>query len=111
MAVINREEVLGRLGGDEELYADICALFRRDGQTMLDRLRRELDQGTIEIATRYAQSIRSMAANVGADDLSELAARAELAGRSHDIDTLKGYLPQLEQQLLAVLHALPVKNS
>lgn len=110
MAVINRAEVLGRLGGDEELYAEICALFRRDGQTMLDRLRRELAEGTIEIATRYAQSIKSMAANVGAEELTELAAKAELAGRAGDTVTLGDCLPQMEQHLLAVLRELPAKQ-
>lgn len=110
MAVINREEVLGRLGGDEELYAEICGLFQRDGRMLLDRLRTELAAGTLDIATRYAQSIKSMASNVGAEELTELASKAEMAGRAGDATALGRYLPQLEHQLLSVLQELPPKH-
>lgn len=111
MAVIDRQEVLERLGGDEELYAEICALFLRDGLMMLSRLKTELAGGTLEIATRYAQSIRSMAANVGAKDLAALADKAEQVGRAGDAKAFGGYLPQLEQQLLAVLQLLNRQHS
>lgn len=110
MVVINREEVLGRLGGDEELYAEICGLFHRDGLMLLDRLRTELASGTLDIATRYAHSIKSMAANVGAEELAELARKAEMAGRAGDAAVLGGYLPRLEQQLVKVLQHLPVQQ-
>lgn len=106
MAVINREEVLGRLGDDEELYAEICGLFQRDGRMMLTRLQNELSDGTLEMATRYVQSIKSMAANIGADELTELARQAEEAGRSGDASVLRGYLPHLETQLNRVLQEL-----
>lgn len=109
MAVINREEVLGRLGGDEELYAEICGLFRRDGQMLLERLRGALDAGSLELAVRYVQSIKSMASNVGAEELMGLAAQAEQAGRAGDAACLGGCLPQLERQLLSVLQELPAK--
>lgn len=109
MAVINREEVLGRLGGDEELYAEICGLFRRDGQMLLERLQGALDAGSLELAVRYAQSIKSMASNVGAEELMAIATMAEQAGRAGDGVSLGGCLPQLEQQLLSVLQELPAK--
>ncbi len=110
MTVINREEVLGRLGGDEELYAEICGLFLRDGQMLLDRLRSEFAAGTLDVASRYAQSIKTMAVNVGAEELARLASRAEQAGRAGDAAVLGGYLPQLERQLHAVLKQLPTKT-
>lgn len=109
MAVINREEVLGRLGGDEELYAEICGLFRRDGRMLLERLSNELADGSLDSATRSVQSIKSMAANVGAEELTALATKAEQAGRTGDAVSLSAYLPQLEQHLSSVLQELPAK--
>lgn len=109
MTVINREEVVTRLGGDEELYAEICGLFRRDGQMLLARLQGALDAGSLELAVRYAQSIRSMASNVGAEELMALAAEAEQVGRAGDGVSLGACLPRLKQQLLAVLQELPTK--
>ena len=110
MTVINREEVLGRLGGDEELYTEICGLFLRDGQMLLDRLKTELASGALNIASRYAQSIKTMAANVGADALAELASQAEQVCRAGDAAAMGGYLPLLERQLHAVLRQLPTKR-
>jgi len=109
MAVINREEVVARLGGDEELYTQICGLFQRDGRMLLERLQGALDAGSLELAVRYAQSIKSMASNVGAEELMVLAAKAEQVGRDGDGVGLGACLPQLEQQLFSVLQELPVK--
>lgn len=109
MAAINREEVVARLGGDEELYAQICGLFRRDGRMLLERLQGALDAGSLELAVRYAQSIKSMASNVGAEELMALAAQAEKAGRDGDGVSLGACLPQLELQLFSVLQELPAQ--
>ncbi len=111
MAVLNRKEVLERLGGDEELYADICHIFLRDVPMMIERLHHELEVGRLDISTRYVYSIKSIASNVGADDLMELARTAEMAGRTGDAETLLLHLPKLEAAYKAVAPMLPsVKN-
>ena len=106
MPVINREVVLERLGGDEELYAEICDLFLRDGNMMIDRLRMELAANRLDIATRYAHSIKSMASNIGAEMLTEAAHNAETAGRSGDVETMRRLLPLVESALNAALSEL-----
>ncbi len=107
MAVINRDEVLERLGGDGELYVEICGLFRRDGQMLLDRLRSSLADSDLDGARRAVHAITSLAVNVGAEGLHHLACRVEQAGRAGDVAAVEGYLPQLERQLHAVLKQLP----
>lgn len=106
MAVINRTEVLERLGDDEELYAEICDLFLRDAGMMLDRLRTELAANRLDIATRYAHSIKSMAANVGAEQLTEAARVAEMAGKAGDSDLMARQLSLIESAMQAALAEL-----
>ena len=107
MAVVNKNDVLERLGGDEDLYKDICRIFVRDVPMMLQRMKEELEAGRVEIATRYAYSIKSIASNVGADDLMELARTAEMAGRTADAGAMTGYLESLETAFAEVTPLLP----
>lgn len=106
MVVINRAEVLERLGEDEELYAEICALFVRDAATMLDRLQTELTARRLEVATRYAHSMKSMASNVGAVQVAEAARQLEAAGREGDADEMERRMPELLQSVERALAAL-----
>lgn len=106
MSVINRNMVLERLGGDEDLYNEICELFLRDGPTMIERLRIELANDCLEVATRYAHSIKSMAANVGADELAEIARVAEAAGRANDMDKIKRQFKLVESAFAVALSKL-----
>ncbi len=107
MATVNRNDVLERLGGDEDLYADICRIFLRDVPMMIHRLREELEAGRLDISTRYAYSIKSIASNVGADDLMELARTAEMAGRTGDGETMSSYLPMMESAFAEAVPMLP----
>jgi len=76
---------------------------------LLERLQGALDAGSLDQAIRYAQSIKSMASNVGAEELMVLAATAEQASRAGDGVGLGACLPQLQQQLFSVLQELPSK--
>ncbi len=107
MVAVNRKDVLERLGGDEELYADICHIFLRDVPMMIERLRKELDDGRLDISTRYAYSIKSIASNVGADDLMEFARIAEMAGRTGDVETMIRCLPMIETAFAEATPMLP----
>lgn len=110
MASVNKKEVLDRLGGDEDLYADICRIFLRDVPVMIERMKEELEAGRVDISTRYAYSIKSIASNVGAEDLMELAMLSEAAGHTGDAMTMMSFMPRIESAFADVAPLLPVSG-
>ena len=92
-------ELLDRLGGDEELMAEIITLFLDDSP----RLRRELvascDGGDAPALARLAHTIRGVAGNFGIAALGEAARELEVAARDFPPDHWPAPLGRLQSAL------------
>jgi two-component system sensor histidine kinase/response regulator len=69
---------LGHLAGNREAYRRLLLQFGR-GNRLLESLRAALEAGDRQSAVRAAHSLKSVAGNLGAKDLSGTAAEAEAA--------------------------------
>ncbi len=65
LPVLDKAAALGRMGGDEELYAEILELFLDDAPKQLEILSTALRQEDRTVAQRQAHSLKSAAGNVG----------------------------------------------
>ncbi|MDA8430694.1 MAG: Hpt domain-containing protein [Geobacteraceae bacterium] len=104
--ILDRQAALERIEHDHELYDEICGIFRDDAPEILIKMSESFMSGNILLATRYAHSLRSAAANIGAVDLSETAKSAEIAFRAEDLETISDLITKIDQNLTHVLEEL-----
>ncbi len=79
--VFEREALIERLEGDEELLAEIVGLFLEDAPSQIQKVDSAISGGVAVDALRAAHSLKGAAANVGAPKLRQTALDIErLAG-------------------------------
>lgn len=88
-------ERLREWGGDK-LAGQMVRLFLKNSGTRMDQIRSGVDGGDLEEAERGAHSLKSSAANIGAETLRTLATRLESAALEGNDDNAKTLLPDLE---------------
>lgn len=104
--ILDSQSALERIEHDRELYDEICMIFRNDAPHILIQLKDTFAATDIPAATRYAHSLRSAAANIGATDLSDTARKAEDALRAGELEQVSGLGSELDQELAHVMEAL-----
>ena len=85
--VIDREGVIERLGGDEELWMDVVEICLEDFPSQEAALKTALDTGDLYSASMRAHAIKGMVANIGAEQTRFLAAEIEKACKVKDGET------------------------
>ena len=77
--LIDREGALERIGGDAELYEEVVQIFLEDVPVQLGILREALASGDLKVGERQAHSLKSAAANIGAEAMRSACFQAEKA--------------------------------
>lgn len=98
-------ERLKEWGGDK-LAGQMVRLFLKNSGARMDQIRKGADEGELEVAERGAHSLKSSAANIGAETLRTLATRVESASLERDLDTMREIMPELETAYAAVMDEL-----
>ena len=95
--VIDRQalERLKEWGGDK-LAGQMVRLFLKNSGTRMDQIRKGVAEGDPEEAERGAHSLKSSAANIGAEALRTLATQIESASLAADLEALRKLLPHIE---------------
>jgi HPt (histidine-containing phosphotransfer) domain-containing protein len=88
-------ERLKEWGGDK-LAGQMVRLFLKNTVSRMDQIRSGVADGNLEEAERGAHSLKSSAANIGAESLRTLATRMESAALDSNIEDARTLLPQLE---------------
>jgi len=104
--ILDRQAALERIGHDQELYDEICGIFRDDVPKILIQLKEAVDGGHIPAATRYAHSLKSAAANIGATELSDSARKAEYAFQTENYENIHTLISEIDHHISCVLKAL-----
>ena len=82
--------------GGEKLAGQMVRLFLKNTGTRMDQIRTGVSDGNLDEAERGAHSLKSSAANIGAELLRTLATRMESAALDANIDSARTLLPELE---------------
>jgi HPt (histidine-containing phosphotransfer) domain-containing protein len=88
-------ERLKEWGGDK-LAGQMVRLFLKNSGTRMDQIRKGVSEGDLEEAERGAHSLKSSAANIGAELLRTLATRMESAALDANVEDARTLLPELE---------------
>ena len=74
--------------GSVESYLSVLGTFRKTAGDKADEIEKLYADGDIENYTIKVHALKSSARIIGADELSEMARRLELAGKEGDTDTI-----------------------
>jgi len=100
-------ERLKEWGGDK-LAAQMVRLFLKNSGTRMDQIRTGVDGGDLDEAERGAHSLKSSAANIGAETLRALATKVEAAALTDDLDGARHLLPEVEDAYTTVMDTLEI---
>jgi two-component system, sensor histidine kinase and response regulator len=103
---VNMDNALLNLDGDVGLYRTVAELFLGDAPDSWAQFLGAWSRGDREGASRAAHTLKSMAANIGAEALREHAKALEAASRQGDAPSIEARFPLLEQELRCVVSAL-----
>jgi PAS domain S-box-containing protein len=98
LPVFDRQALMARLMGDEDLARTIIAGFLEDVPKRILALRGHLDRGDAGSAGGQAHALKGAAANVGGMALSAVASEMEEAGKAGRREKLISLLPEMERQ-------------
>lgn len=104
--VLDKKQAIKRLGNDEELYQRICKAFLTNTSTIVEKIKNAIESGDFVTAERHAHSLKSAAANIGAESMREFACDIEMKLRNNNRDNLSTSLHELENSYEAVVHEL-----
>jgi signal transduction histidine kinase/DNA-binding response OmpR family regulator len=72
-------------GGELEFYTQTLVLFRKDSIKKIEEIEEALKTGDYNSYTIYVHALKSIAANIGAADLSEAAKELEMASKQGNV--------------------------
>ena len=105
-AAFDRQDLLDRLGGDEQVLAVVVGVFVGDVPTQLNRLEAAVRDGDEAVVRERAHGLKGAAANLSADALREASWALERAASASDIDALPDLLDAVKQEILRLVAAL-----
>lgn len=92
--------------GGERLLSQMVKLFLENSPTRMDQIRGGIGGGDIEEAEKGAHSLKSSAANVGAEELRAAAAAMERHASDKEEPAVTALLPTLEEAYARACAAL-----
>jgi len=103
---VNMQKALQRLDGDTGLYRMVVEMLLADALVYLEQLRTARAAGDWGGTLHATHTLKSLAANVGAERLEEQAQVLEAASRRQDEPTVAQAIPGFEQELARVMASL-----
>jgi HPt (histidine-containing phosphotransfer) domain-containing protein len=106
------EQMIDRLGGDEELARQLVTLFLDECPRMMDEVRESVEQGTPDLVRRAAHAFKGSVSNFITGGPTATAFALETIGRDGRIAEARSVLARLEREvdsLLAQLRAFDAR--
>ncbi|MBP1908614.1 PAS domain-containing hybrid sensor histidine kinase/response regulator [Methanolobus bombayensis] len=107
--VFNREFLVDKMMGDEDLAGHMVAVFVKEIPKSVDLLKDALCEGEKETANSYANKMKKSSANIGAFALSKIAGKIEEMTKQENLNDVDSLISELDHQfelLLKNLHEL-----
>ena len=104
--VLDRASALHRMDGDEHLYEEIVSIFLADAPSQIDKLKIALAAEDRIVGERHAHSLKSAAANIGANTLRDACAAAEKDFAKANMIVIMKYVERIEAEFVKVKQQL-----
>ena len=103
---LNRELILERLEGSQELLTELIQLFLEEAPQLIDAMRAALRKGDMEELRRSAHSMKGAASNFSAFATAKAATQLENDARMGDTISARASLAALEAVIESLLPEL-----
>ena len=97
--VLDRDDLIRRLGGDEEMAQGILETFMRDAPNQLNALKQALEANDFVLAERQAHTIKGAADNIGAKALQNAGMKAQGAVKAGQPEEISRSVQAIESAL------------
>jgi CheY-like chemotaxis protein len=104
--VFDRNAVLERVGGSEELLAEVVGLFAQEGARLYGELRAAFDQGDARRVEKLAHALKGMVGVFGATAASRSALEVEALARRGQVEQAGAVIDRLGREVDALRAAL-----
>lgn len=109
MLMLNLQQALERVGGDEDLLREIARLFLDECPRLMTEIQQAIEAGDSRRMERAAHSLKGSVANFGAEPVVKAALDLETMGRAGDLARadqgfleLSRHLEKLQPQLASL---------
>jgi two-component system sensor histidine kinase/response regulator len=92
--------------GGATLRQKMIELFIKHAPERMEGIRKGLEEGDHELVERSAHSLKSSAANLGAEKLRRIAGIIEAAMEKGDHESVRQIFPEAQERLAEILEAL-----
>ena len=97
--LIDLNEAISRVGGDEEFYAELLEDFRTLGNECLPKLKNALQNKDATLLNETAHSLKGAAGNLGFKQLYDITFRLEMMGKSNNFTSAGELIDQTDKEL------------
>jgi len=98
-AVLGKDVILDRVGGDAELLREIVNLFLQDYPPLVDKIKVALQQSDAQLLEKAAHTLKGSVGNFGAESAVQAAFDLENMGRTGQVAEAPRSLVHLEKEL------------
>jgi signal transduction histidine kinase/CheY-like chemotaxis protein len=100
---IDIKKGIALIRGSIPRYFTILEVFKEDALVKIKELKKCVETGDIHVYTIHVHALKSAAANIGANDLSEAAKDLEMAGKRGDLDFINAHTTPFFESLELLL--------
>ena len=100
---VDTQKGIRNSGGISEYYAEILAIYTTDSENRLAEIEKYHKEGNINALTICVHALKSASANIGADDISDMAMELEAAGKIVDTGYIEANLRRFTDSLVILL--------
>ncbi|AFM24655.1 PAS domain S-box protein [Desulfomonile tiedjei] len=105
-SVVNRTQILDRVGGDETLLKEIVDLFIRDYPRLVSEIRTAIREGDALKLEKGAHALKGSVGNFTSDSPFETALQLEVMGRTRDLSQAQETMKDLEERIRHLVEQL-----
>ncbi len=102
----DQTEALNRLGGDQELLDEVWETFVHEVPVQMETLKKAIQAEKYLSVEKYAHSLMSSAANIGAGFMKDRAYKIEVAGKNNELRIARILYERLEDDIVKVMGSI-----
>jgi len=95
--------------GSQDIQLQTLIAFHKDGTARIEEIEKCLESENYPLYIIQVHALKSASANIGADDVAELAKTLEVAGKRGDVEFIKLHTAQFLEDLRRVLNDVSVR--
>lgn len=106
LPVLDAEATLSRLGGDQDLFAELAGFLLHDVPPLLGDLRTAVATRDAAKVRKHAHALKGLVAGCGGTRATQVAQAIENAGQQGNIDRASSLVPSLNDEIQMLMGEL-----